>query len=82
MVTCEMEEPDIEVSVNELALVHTDISLLRDGRTDVEVSVSAITLVHTDISLVVLLGFSVVDAQEWGPRTGRSEFIAMLDGCG
>ena len=33
---------------------------------DVEVSVSVIKLVHTDISLVILLGLSVVDGEEWG----------------
>ena len=30
---CEMVEPDVEVSVSVLALVHKDISLLQDGRT-------------------------------------------------
>ena len=43
MVTCEVEESDIEVSVSVLARV-----LLRDGKPDVVVSVSGLTLLHTD----------------------------------
>ena len=43
-----MVEPDKEVSLSVLPLVHTDISLLQDGRT-IEVSVSVLALVHTDI---------------------------------
>ena len=39
---------------------------------DKEVSVSVLTLVHTDISPTVLLGFSVVDAEGWGPRSEHS----------
>ena len=49
---------------------------------EVEVSVSVLTLAHMDILLVVLLGFSFVDAEGWGPWSGRLAFIAKLDGCG
>ena len=46
MVTCEVEESDIEVSVSVLALVHTDILLLQDGKPDVVASV--LMLLHMD----------------------------------
>ena len=48
MVTCEVEESDIEVSVSVLALVHTDISLLWNGKPDIVVSVSVLTRLHKD----------------------------------